>query len=482
MEGIIIFVRFQSFSHACKQFLMCCPHQAGLYSATLTAFITESQKSLTLDPSDEIAYYARQAVVLLAQISAQLAASGSPVPSTVLFPPAFPQFHAAKSDVRVNIYWFMSLVFSLSAALGATLVQQWAREYVQFFQRYNHPLKRARIRQFLHEGANRWHMDLVVHLVPALIHISLFLFFLGLADSLFKINVATATTTTILIVICALSYLFSIIAPIWDAQSPFQSPLSSMFWHLYFWKFSRRTYKDRSTGGKDTRISTDMKEGRVQLAMSYSEDRKHRDARAIEWIVDDLTEDSELELLVRNIPDSFNSTWGKDVLQAVTDDRGREDPGARFNSILTVSQALIVPDPLKALFPALIIGSRACSGRARIPAASREKRSGSNAPALALVLLYRLFSPWNMSGHGSQNRRSRPWRKCLSILVTSEQSAMRRSETLILARHRHRNSIRLPASVGHACQSLSYAGYCRPSTRWAVRQIASSTALQKCVE
>lgn len=308
MEGIIIF--------------------AGLYSAVLTSFITESQKSLTLDPADEIAYYARQAVVLLAQISAQLTASGSPVPSTVPFPPAFPQFHAAKSDVRVNIYWFMSLVFSLSAALGATLVQQWAREYVQFFQRYNHPIKRARIRQFLHEGANRWHMDLVVHLVPALIHISLFLFFLGLADSLFKINVATATTTTILIVICALCYLFSIIAPIWDAQSPFQSPLSPMFWHLFFWKFSRRTYKDHSTGGKNTPISTDMKEGRVQLAMNYSEDRKHRDARAIEWIVDDLTEDSELELLVRNIPDSFNSTWGKDVLQAVTDDKGKEDSGA----------------------------------------------------------------------------------------------------------------------------------------------------------
>jgi len=91
----------------------------------------------------------------------------------------------------------------------------------------------------------------------------------------------------------------------------------------FLWKFSRRTYRDHSTGGKNTPISTDMKEGRVQLAMDYSDDRKHRDARAIEWIVDDLTEDSELELLVRNIPDSFNSTWGKDVLQAVTDDKGR---------------------------------------------------------------------------------------------------------------------------------------------------------------
>ena len=309
---------------------MCCPHQAGLFSATLTAFITESQKTLKSNPDDEIAYYARQAVVLLAQISAQLAASGSSVPSTVLFPPALPEFHAAKSDVRVNTFWFMSLVFSLSAALGATLVQQWAREYVQFFQRYNHPLKRARVRQFLHEGANRWHMDLVVHLVPALIHISLFLFFIGLADSLFKINVATATTTTILIVLCALCYLFSsVIAPFLDAQAPYQTPLSPMFWHIS--KLGGRTYKDHSTGGKNSLISKDMKEGRVQLAMDYSDDRKHRDAHAIEWIVGDLTEDSELELLVRNIPGSFNTKWGKEVLQAVRDDKGQEHSGARFN-------------------------------------------------------------------------------------------------------------------------------------------------------
>ncbi|KAH9993097.1 hypothetical protein BJV77DRAFT_944668 [Russula vinacea] len=194
MEGVIIF--------------------AGLYSATLTAFIVESRKKLTLDPSDEIVYYARQSVTLLAQISAQLAASGSPVPSTFVLPPAFPDFRVAQSDVRVNIYWFMSLVFSLSAALMATLVQQWVREYVHIFQRYNHPIKCARIRQFLHEGADRWKMDVIVNLVPALIHISLFLFFVGLADSLFKINTATAVTTTTLIVICALCYLLSVIAPI----------------------------------------------------------------------------------------------------------------------------------------------------------------------------------------------------------------------------------------------------------------------------
>ncbi|KAI0278663.1 hypothetical protein BC826DRAFT_1083682 [Russula brevipes] len=221
----------------------------------------------------------------------------------------------------------MSLVFSLSAALAATLVQQWVREYVHVFQRYNHPLKCARIRQFLYEGADRWHMDVVVNLVPALIHISLFLFFIGLADFLFKINIATATTTTMVIVICALGYLFSIVAPVWDAQSPYQSPLSGMFWHLFFRTIGRRTYKGHSPTGQQKRISTNMTEGRVQLAMDDSGDRKNRDAHAIKWVVDDLTEDSELEPLVRNIPDSFNSKWGKAVWEIVAKEEGRESSG-----------------------------------------------------------------------------------------------------------------------------------------------------------
>ena len=38
-------------------------------------------------------------------------------------------------DVRVNVFWFMALAFSLLAALLAILVQQWVRNYMHGFQR-----------------------------------------------------------------------------------------------------------------------------------------------------------------------------------------------------------------------------------------------------------------------------------------------------------------------------------------------------------
>ena len=341
----------------------------------------------------------------------------------------------------------MSLVFSLSAALAATLVQQWVREYVHIFQRYSHPLKCARIRQFLYDGSKRWHMDAVVNLVPALIHIYLFLFFLGLADFLFAMNTATATTT--IIVICALCYVFTIVAPIFYTQSPFQSPLCGVFWHLFFRTVSTRTFKDHRTG-EPQRISTNMTEGRVQLAMDWSDDRRDRDAHAIKWVVDDLTEDSELEPLIRNIPDFFNSDWGKKVWEVVAKDHGKENAGVFLISVVTTPQT---PNTVQVLFLASMAGSRACLRRAQTLLPSKTKQSGNYVRVRVSALLRPLCFPWNTSGLGSPNRRSRPWPRCSSILATtSEDSAM--PQQGCLTRH--------PAFVGRACPLLSCTRLCRP--------------------
>ncbi len=297
-----------------------------MYSASLTAFLQQSVPTLTPNYAQQTAYYSQQSVVLLAQISAQLAASGSPLPATISLPTPLPDFQVAASDVRVNVFWFMSLIFSLTAALAATIVQQWVREYMHVFQRYNHPLKRARVRQFLYEGVGKWYMPAVVDVVPALIHISLFLFFIGLADSLFHINTTTAATTTVLIAICAAFYLWCAIAPIYDPQSPYQSPLSRILWYLVQ-TISGRTHRDHNTGGAFRRISTNMADGRVQLAMDESKGRKKRDARAIRWVIDSLTEDSELEPFVLGVPGSFNSKWGKNVWDVVAMEEENRDSG-----------------------------------------------------------------------------------------------------------------------------------------------------------
>ncbi|KAF8489986.1 hypothetical protein F5888DRAFT_1743541 [Russula emetica] len=133
-------------------------------------------------------YYLQQHSTILSQISHQLSSIAPQVSIPSTPPPPFPKFSPLASDIRINVFWFMALIFSLSSALLAILVQEWVRDYMHVFQQYSDPLKGARLRQYLHEGSKRWHMPRIAEAVPGLLHFSLFLFFAGLVDSLLNIN------------------------------------------------------------------------------------------------------------------------------------------------------------------------------------------------------------------------------------------------------------------------------------------------------
>jgi hypothetical protein len=275
-------------------------------------------------------YYQQQNVALLAQISKQVSSIAPQVPIPSSPPPPYPNFTPNPSDVRVNAYWFMSLVFSLSAALLATLVQQWVRDYMQVFQQNGNPLKGTRLRQYLYEGAERWYMLVVAKSVPGLVHVSLFLFFVGIIDSLLSLNTTVSITTIIPITICALFYVLSTFAPIIDPRSPFQTPLSTLIWYLTR-KLHPRTLSDRASGGDLNTVSSNMSEGQMQLAMDENEDRKHRDIRAMRWLIDNRTEDDEMESFVVVIPGAFTSEWGVEVWRMVAGASKDEGANSRPN-------------------------------------------------------------------------------------------------------------------------------------------------------
>ncbi|KAJ7138568.1 hypothetical protein C8R46DRAFT_813180, partial [Mycena filopes] len=88
---------------------------AGLFSASLTAFLIESYKTLNSDPQETTTQ-------LLAQISAQLAASAN---GTTWQMSPTPSFTPSASALTCNLLWFISLGLSLACALIATLLEQW---------------------------------------------------------------------------------------------------------------------------------------------------------------------------------------------------------------------------------------------------------------------------------------------------------------------------------------------------------------------
>ena len=283
-----------------------------MFAAVLTSFLVVTLQNLQPDPAQQAVYYHQQSVAMLAQISQQLASIAPQV--SIPSPPApYPTFYPSRSDLRVNSYWLVGLVFSLCAALFATLVQQWVRSYMKVFQQYDHPLKRARFRQFFFEGARPIRAMAIA--VPSLIRFSLILFFIGLCDYLFSLDSIIAIITTVPICCCGGFFLYGMLKPHFKLQSPHRTLFS---WPIIFLmqkfrrpKLGNRTLREMLT----TRV---MKECQEQVVMEETDERKDRDVRAIRWLINSTAVNVKMEPLVLAIPGSFNTEWGRDVWNGVS--------------------------------------------------------------------------------------------------------------------------------------------------------------------
>jgi Family of unknown function (DUF6535) len=304
MTDVLLFVR--SYTRTLVTYLTTF-RKAGLFAAALAPFIVDRSQAIQVTPAQQMVFYEQQSVDLLKQISAQIA-SLSPqasVPSPSPLPPL--TANPSRSDKLVNVLLFISLVLSLSAALLATLVQRWARDHMQIFHRYKHPLKVSRIRQYLHERIERWHMAMIAEAVPTLIHVSLFLFLVGFAVFLSNANGTVAIPTIFFIMLFFAWYLIATILPVAKPQFPLRSPVSVLLWFVVQ-SFSLRLHKNRGDGELKP-VSQNMVDGLMELALEDKPVRTYRDRRAIAWLAQNLTRDVEMDSLASIILDSFNLEW-----------------------------------------------------------------------------------------------------------------------------------------------------------------------------
>ncbi|KAI0266202.1 hypothetical protein BC834DRAFT_986485 [Gloeopeniophorella convolvens] len=199
--------------------------KTGLFSATVAAFIIESYKQLSPDSGDTT-------VVLLTQISQQLVGISNGTRLQDFTPPSNQAFTPPASAIRVNIMWFLSLILSLTCALSATLMQQWARRYLELAQRRGAPHKRARIRAYIFDGIKGFKLSRAVETMPTLLHISVFLFFIGLFDFLLAIDHTVAFFVLGFIVAFAFAYLVLTALPNFFLNCPYRTPLSGFTWKI----------------------------------------------------------------------------------------------------------------------------------------------------------------------------------------------------------------------------------------------------------
>ncbi|KAI9431898.1 hypothetical protein H4582DRAFT_1212600 [Lactarius indigo] len=326
------------------------PTFAGLFAAVLTSFLVDSLKNLQPGPAQQSVYYHNQSVAMLAHISQQIASviSHTPAPSIPPPPPPYPDFSPSGSDILVNGFWLIGLVCSLSAALFATLVQQWVRSYMRVYQQYDHPLKRARFRQFFFEGA--WSVRGLALSATSAIRFSLVLFFLGLSGSVLNIDTNVGAIVTFFICGCGSIFLFTKLVPLWNLQSPDKSML---LWRILFLmrflmqKIKKRNFRNRPL--REIFTSPSAEAPRERVVMEERDGHKNRDVRAIQWLIDRTAANAEMEPLALAIPGSFNTEWGREVWREVRVSsqarEARDTPEPPTSLSPTSSQVFLIPYP-----------------------------------------------------------------------------------------------------------------------------------------
>ncbi|KAF9027307.1 hypothetical protein BDZ89DRAFT_952207, partial [Hymenopellis radicata] len=124
---------------------------AGLFSAVVTAFTIESYQWLEADPADTTN-------AILLHISEQLAGS-----QRAAYTPT--EFTLTSSVRRINVYWFLSLMFALTTAVLAILCKQWIREHHRELPAHSYQ-EEISLRQMRFESLRYWKVGGIIATLP----------------------------------------------------------------------------------------------------------------------------------------------------------------------------------------------------------------------------------------------------------------------------------------------------------------------------
>ncbi|KAF9264412.1 hypothetical protein L218DRAFT_900680 [Marasmius fiardii PR-910] len=199
---------------------------AGLFSGVVTAFTVESYQWLDTNAQDATA------LILLHIV--QNSNFTTPLPSTIET-----EFAPPMSAVRINVCWFLSLTMSLTAVIIGILCKQWIREHRRSPPKYTSHKDILLLRQMRHQSYQRWGVSGMTHSLPLLLEVALVLFFLGVLDLLWSLNIVVASIITVQVGLAILVITATTVLPtlslIWTPKVPcaYKSPQAWLFYR--FW-------------------------------------------------------------------------------------------------------------------------------------------------------------------------------------------------------------------------------------------------------
>ena len=189
---------------------------------------------------------------------------------------------------------------SITTALLVVFVQQWAHSYLRATQgELSSRVRAAQIYTFLNKGIHKWRLPRIVRAVPSLFHISLFLFFVGLAIWLININHVVGAIVIAWLGLCVYGYAFVTIVPIFYHDCPYYSPLSSSIWRFTVAVRYAASRLFPSPPLRRRQLSFSLRTARIRSALALPPDFINH---PLSWTLKSLKRDDELEQLYDAIP------------------------------------------------------------------------------------------------------------------------------------------------------------------------------------
>ena len=178
------------------------------------------------------------------------------------------------------------------------------------------------MRAFFANGVDEMHVSWAVEGLPTLLHLSLFLFFGGLAIFLFNVDEEVFTCVVSWIGFFSAVYGLVTLLPSIRHDSPYNTPLSIPAWFLYsrmqylalkgqifiHYRSGYQKYQMEKRLDRWKSVSVEKK-----AEESAEEQSSEIDVRILGWTISALGDDDSLEKFFEGIPGFFNSKLVKDL-------------------------------------------------------------------------------------------------------------------------------------------------------------------------
>ncbi|KAJ7084699.1 hypothetical protein C8R44DRAFT_544114, partial [Mycena epipterygia] len=181
---------------------------AGLFSAVSSAFIIQIQPEFQPDPNATTEALLMILVQNITGIPLGMQISPQTGPPTIIV-------------VAQSLLYF-SLLSTLLAGLLAVLGKQWLLHYDSVGERGTIE-ERGLERQHKFDGLRRWKFDLIMHIFPLLLQLSLLLFAVALSIYLWTIHYVIAVIVLGLTSLGLILYTLMVISALTSPDSPFQT-------------------------------------------------------------------------------------------------------------------------------------------------------------------------------------------------------------------------------------------------------------------